>query len=245
MDDKENKKIDINEPENITREINLDELYDGVINNTVVIDPLTKDEVLLKEKKRNFKFIFIIIIVIALLLLYYLNNNIKKDVVIKEDKNKTTNNQIITTTKINNLRGTLNCTYQSKSDSDSQSVSFTANYENNKIIDSAFNYDVISLNESASDVVKNLIDQYEEFYINNASITGNNISFEKNDKGFTFNIKTDYSIFKFDNINVLDGKTVLYAKPIVDDTVDNLKSTYESKGFTCNIVESKEEVNNE
>ncbi len=238
----ENEKIIVNEPENITREINLDELYDGVINNTVVIDPLTKDEVLLKQKKSNFKIILVIIIIAILLLLYYVNNKMEKNLTIK-DNNKTTNNKVISTTKINNLKGSLNCTYSSKSDSDSQNVSFIANYENNKILDSTFDYVVISLSESASDVVKNLIEQYEEFYINNASVSGNNISFEKNDKGFTFDVKTDYSVSLFNSISIIEGKTVLYAKPIIDDTADNLKSTYENKGFTCNLVESKDDNN--
>ena len=57
MNEDENKKEKIidNEPENVTREINLDELYDGAINSTVVIDPITNDEVLLRQKKGNFK----------------------------------------------------------------------------------------------------------------------------------------------------------------------------------------------
>lgn len=40
------------EPNNITREINLDELYDGAVNNTVVIDPVTNDEVFLPSKTK-------------------------------------------------------------------------------------------------------------------------------------------------------------------------------------------------
>lgn len=40
----------IEDPENVTREINLDDLYDGAVNNTVVIDPITNNEILLADK---------------------------------------------------------------------------------------------------------------------------------------------------------------------------------------------------
>ena len=62
---------EIMEPENVTREINLDELYDGAINNTVVIDPITKDEILVETKKSNRKIIGILFAVFILLILYF------------------------------------------------------------------------------------------------------------------------------------------------------------------------------
>ena len=52
---------EIMEPENVTREINLDELYDGAINNTVVIDPITKDEILVETKKLCLYYLFYIL----------------------------------------------------------------------------------------------------------------------------------------------------------------------------------------
>ena len=76
MDDKENKKEENinntnndmkpdNEPYNVTREINLDELYDGAINNTVVIDPVTNDEVLMTSKKTNYTFIGVLLSILV------------------------------------------------------------------------------------------------------------------------------------------------------------------------------------
>ena len=63
------------EEDNITREINLDELYDGAINNTVIIDPVSKDEILELNKKSNKMLIIIILVTIILLVLYYVNSN--------------------------------------------------------------------------------------------------------------------------------------------------------------------------
>lgn len=238
MNEDENKKEKIidNEPENVTREINLDELYDGAINSTVVIDPITNDEVLLRQKKGNFKYIIIILIILIFLMLYYINNKMSIGITAQDKKDKTTSKKVVTTTTIKNMRGTLSCTYSSKSDTDNQTLTYTANYENNKIIDSNFDYVVVSSGENVSDVIKNLMDQYEEFYINNVSVTGNNVSFEKNDKGFTFTVKSDYSVLKFEDIKLVDGKTVLYVKPDSKDTVDSVKKAYINKGFTCNII---------
>lgn len=238
MNEEENKKEKIidNEPENVTREINLDELYDGAINSTVVIDPITNDEVLLRQKKGNFKYIIIILIILIFLMLYYINNKMSIGITAQDKKDKTTSKKVVTTTTIKNMRGTLSCTYSSKSDADNQTLTYTANYENNKIIDSNFDYVVVSSGENVSDVIRNLMDQYEEFYINNVSVTGNNVSFEKNDKGFTFTVKSDYSVLKFEDIKLVDGKTVLYVKPDSKDTVDSVKEAYINKGFTCNII---------
>lgn len=242
MNDEENKKDEIvdKEPESVTREINLDELYDGAINSTVVIDPITNDEVLLRQKKNNVKYFIVILLILIVLILYFINN--KMGILITaEDKKTTTTKKIITTTTIKNMKGILNCTYSSKSDTDNQTLKFTANYENNKIIDSIFDYAVVSSSDTVSDVIKNLMDQYEEFYINNASVTGNVVSFEKDNKGFTFNVKSDYSTLKFEDIKLNDGKTVLYVKPNNNDTVERIKEAYINKGFTCNILDQEGE----
>lgn len=237
MNDEKNKKDEIldKEPESVTREINLDELYDGAINSTVVIDPITNDEVLLRQKKSNVKYFIIILLILMFLILYFINN--KMGVLVTAEDKKTTTKKIITTTTVKNMKGVLNCTYSSKSDTDNQTLKFIANYENNKIIDSIFDYAVVTSSDTVSDVIKNLMDQYEEFYINNASVTGNVVSFEKNNKGFTFNVKSDYSTLKFEDIKLNDGKTVLYVKPNDNDTVDNIKEAYINKGFTCNILD--------
>ena len=51
----EDEKDNIDEdPGYVTREINLDDLYDGAVNNTVVIDPITNNEILMRSKKPNF-----------------------------------------------------------------------------------------------------------------------------------------------------------------------------------------------
>lgn len=223
------------EPEVVTREINLDDLYDGVVNNTVVIDPITNDELLIKNKKPNYTLLGILILVSVLLVLYYVNNKTEIGGTTKQVAPKTTK-EVKTTLPLEEKNGTLNCTYASKSDADTQTLTYVANYENEQITNSKFNYIVVSSTENLSAVVENLMGQYETFYINNVSVSGNNVTFEKNDKGFTFNSETNYSATNFDQIMIVNDQTVLYVKPAASDTIESLKEAYTSKGFTCTII---------
>ncbi len=227
------------EPEYVTREINLDDLYDGAINNTIVIDPVTNNEVLLSNKKPNYTLLGVIVAIVILLVLYYVNN--------KSDLGRTTKNvEPKTTTTMNvkkeeNENGTLTCTYSSKSDAESQSVTFVANYENSNITDTNFNYVVMSNIDNLSAVVEDLRTQYETFFINNASVNGNNVSYEKNDKGFTFNVETNYSKSDFNGLVMSEGQTILFVKPSTDDSVESLQKAYIDKGFNCSLTNSSKE----
>ena len=52
---------DVDNISDVTRKIDLNDLYDGAINNTVIIDPVTQDELLYKKKKPN-KFIILVLV---------------------------------------------------------------------------------------------------------------------------------------------------------------------------------------
>lgn len=220
--------------DDVTREINLDDLYDGAVNNTVVIDPVTNNEVLMSSKKPNYTLIGIIFAIVILLGLYYINNKTDLGGTTKEVESKTTK-QTVSTSKILN-KGALTCTYTSKSDAETQNITYVANYVDNKVINSNFNYVVVSNNDSSSAVIEDLTNQYETFFINNAAATSNNVSFDKNEKGFTFNVETNYEKDGYDNLVVSEGQTVLFVKPSASDTIDTLQKSYVSKGFTCNIT---------
>lgn len=227
------------EPEYVTREINLDDLYDGAINNTVVIDPITKDEVLMtKDRRPNYAIIGIIIAILALLILYWVNNKSDLGRTTKDVAPKTT-----TTTRedmIDNTKGTLTCSYESKSDAELQTVTYTANYEKNTVGKSEFNFVAQSLTDSESAIVSDLKTQYENFFINNAAVQGNRVTFDKNSKGFTFNVETNYKKQGFDGLILADNQTILFVKPQTNDTIDSLKDAYTDKGFKCSITNNEE-----
>lgn len=225
------------EPDNITREINLDELYDGAVNNTVVIDPVTNDEVFLPSKKPNYTSLGVVLAVIILLVLYYVNNKTDFGGTTKDVEPKTTSSSSVINSN-ENKTGTLTCTYNSKSDAETQTVTFVANYENNVLKNSNFNYVVVANLENTSAVIEDLKNQYENFYINNAAVIGSNTTFEKNDKGFTFNSETNYDSFDFDKLVVNEGQTILYVKPQKTDTYESLQEAYVSKGFNCTLSDN-------
>ena len=230
----DNTEVIDSETQNVTREINLDDLYDGSINNTIAMDPVANKELLIKNKKANHTIIGIVLAVLILLGLYYISNktNLLSDAGSVEPK-KTTS--IMPTKKVEDETGKLTCNYSLEGDSESQTVTYMANYSNGKIIDSEFNFVGVSNSDTLSASISDLINQYETFYINNASIKGNTITFNKDNKGFTFNAKTNYETAVFDSYKIEEGKTVLYALPTNEDTYKTLKKSYEDKGFTCTL----------
>lgn len=244
MDNNEEIKKDNSEiPEDLTREINLDDLYDGAINNTVVIDPVTNNELLLNEKKPNFALIGLLLAILVLLGLYYINNKTDLGASVKNVAPKTT---VTTTTafvnkteQVKKKNGKLVCKYSSHSDSDTQDATYTLNVTEDFISDSNFNYVVTSKSETTTAVVEDLTKQYENFYINNASLSGNSVMFEKTEKSFTFNVDTKYETAEFDKIIITEEQAVLYVKPTKEDTYEGLLNSYTNKGFTCNFVDNE------
>ena len=144
-------------------------------------------------------------------------------------------NEIISENKKEGKSGELTCNYLSKSDAESQTVTYNLRYENEKLLYSEFNYVVVSNLENTSEVVNDLINKYENFYINNSSNTANNITFEKNEKGFTFNVKTDYTKNNIE-LNEAGSETILYVSPSPSDTYLSLSDSYTNKGFTCSLT---------
>ena len=228
---------EIMEPENVTREINLDELYDGAINNTVVIDPITKDEILVETKKSNRKIIGILFAVFILLILYFVNNKLdvnKKNATVEPNTSTTP----VITTKKEVSKGILKCNYTSTSSSETQNATFEANYEDETLIDSTFNYTLMLIGDVSSDISESLKKEYEDLYINNVSVEGISTTFEKVDKGFAFSSKVTYKVTALDKITTQDGKTMLYVKPNSDDTLKGIQESYTNKGYSCSLLSS-------
>lgn len=228
----------------LTREINLDELYDGAVNNTVVIDPVTNNEVLLENKKPNYALVGAVFAILTLLVLYYVNNKTNLTNETPEVMpNTTTTEPIVSTTQKQKETGTLNCKYDLKSDSETSSVAYVLNYEEDLLVDSTFTYTMTSHTESSTATIDDLKNQYETLYINNASSLNNKFTFEKDDKGFTFNVITNYKNTDFSDVIIEEGKNILYVKPSKEDTYTSLKEKYEQHGFTCSLL-GKENSNN-
>lgn len=224
--------------DNVTREINLDDLYDGAINNTVMLDPITKDEVLIENKKSSYTIIGIVFAILVLLSLYYLYNKTNLGGTVKDvEPVTTTTEKVVVEEEKTTKTGTLSCSYTIKSDNESQVINYSANFIDDKISDSLFNYVVISNTElTETSVTQTLINEYERFYLENSNILGTNLIFEKNEKGFTFNLNLDYKNINVDSLTFPENETVYLVKPSSLDTYDIVKTAYENNGYTCSIV---------
>ena len=242
----EDKNIKKDEKD-VTKEINLDELYDGTVNNTVIIDPISNEEVLVTKKKSNKFLIIVSIFILMALVLYFIIHKTpfsKLNTDVKPDAEKTT------TINENNddKNGSLICTYNSNGDSQNETIKYVATFENDVVINSNFNYNVMSNNDTLTDSLKDLISQYETFYITNSKLDGVSSTFNKNDNGFTFDFNLNYSKTYFDSLIFEDDKLLLFVKPSKSDTKFSLKDAYEQKGYNCvitNITNNESDVSNE
>lgn len=226
-------------PEDLTREINLDDLYDGAVNNTVIIDPVTNDEVLFSSKKTNFTILGIAFAILALLAFYYINNKTRLGATTKDAVPETTTTTTEVVELVERKSGLLSCKFVSHGNLEVQTITYTADYYNDLLTRSTFNYAAVLTSEKESPLLTNLTGEYEEFYLNNASLSGSSVTFEKDDKGFTFNVNTNYETAEFDRIIVQDGKTLSFVKPNLNDRYDFMQEEYEKKGFTCTLTDIK------
>ena len=220
----------------VTRNINLDDLYDGAVNNTILLDPVTKDEVLMNNSKSNNNLILGVFLAIIILLgLYYVYN---KSDLFTSDKPVTSNSTTTVAVTTNNSdTGELICNYQSKSDNETEDATYTFNYQDSKITKSKFVYSVVILSDSKSVVEQDIEKQYEDLYTKNSSLRGFNVRFSKSSKGFSFYATTYYNYVNFEQITQEDNKAVLFIKPSKDDTIESIKTTYDKKGYSCTINE--------
>ncbi len=246
--DKENKdleKTDVIEEENdenklddiddVTRKIDLNDLYDGAVNNTVIIDPVTQNELLYKKRKPNITFIIILIAIIILLGIYYITN--------KSDFTRTdtdvASSKTTTTTKKSSNSGFINCKYNSKSDTETIDALYNFTYEEDKIVKRSFEYSLVNTSDVSSDVATNLEREYELLYTNNSTVKGFRTRFNKTSKGFTFSSNTTYNKVNFNDIKIEDNQTLLFIMPSLDDTALSVNNNYKKKGFTCTVTKEE------
>ena len=234
--DEENKKNDES-----TKEINLNDLYDGSVNSTVIMDPVTQNEVLIKEKKRYGIIIFIIILVIIVLGLYFVYFNtdlIKKDPEVKPNVTTTNGKKKVIEDQIN---GNLSCSYLNDTNNEKITSNIKFDITNSLVISSNFSLNVISKKESLSNEAKKMLDLYEKLYINNASVIGNESLFEKTDKSFSLTYKFDYDAFDFESFSIDDENINLIVKPSKDDSYESLSESYVQLGYSCTLTRSLNE----
>lgn len=221
--------------DDMTREINLDDLYDGAINNTMILDPVTKKEVIMENNKRNYTFISIIICVFILLILYYVT---AKSPLSKEEAKiepSTTKLPVVTSKNSSNLV----CNYNDKNESYSLTSSLEVNYENNEITYNKLSLNGLLISEIPTEDYNNIIIAYEELFTLNSGNEFNKLTFIKEDKSFTFTSELDFSKEYMSLINT-DKKYSFYKEYLEEDNINSIKDAYTNLGYTCLITEGKD-----
>ena len=223
-----------NQDDDLTREINLDDLYDGAINNTMILDPVTKNEVIMENNKRNYTFISIIICVFILLILYYFT---AKSPLSKEEAKvepSTTKTLVVTSKNSSNLV----CNYNDKNENYSLISSLEVNFENDKIIFNKLNLNGLLISELPTEEYNNIITAYEELFTLNSDNKFNKITFIKEDKSFTFTSELDFNEDYMSLVNT-DKKYSFYKEYVEEDDIHSIKDAYTNLGYTCLITEEK------
>ena len=235
------------EEKNETKEINLSELYDGKVNDTLVIDPVTKEETFLEPKKNNFILIILLVMIVSLGCYYVYNKTNLLASITELKQNTTTTYQVAITTStiptttnsiVDKKSGRLNCLYENKNDNETINSNIEINYEENLVSLTKFKLDVTS-NKTDLNTSTTLENDYQNFYIKNSSLYLDKINYTKNESSFSLLIDTDYSIIKFDDIVFEENKSYLYLKPVKDETYEDIKLKYETIGYICNYVISE------
>ena len=159
---------------------------------------------------------------------------------VKHEKVTTTKKvTTVTTTKSND---SMTCTYQHKDSIEDTNATFKVWYFNGSVDHSLLTYSIVSNESELSTTTTNLMSEYENFYIANEAVKGFKLTYDKDNKGFTFIMKTEYQKASFDDLKFNDGKTIMIIKPSKDDTLDVLKKAYEKLDYTCVINEESSKI---
>lgn len=228
-------KENITQDDDMTREINLDDLYDGAINNTMILDPVTKNEVIIENNKRNYTFISIIICVFILLILYYVTT--KSPLSNEEAKVEPSTTKVTVVTSKNSSN--LVCNYNDKNENYSLTSSLEVNFENDKIVYNKLNLNGLLISELPTEDYNNIITAYEELYTLNSDNLFNKLTFIKEDKSFTFTSELNFEQEYLALVNT-DKKYSFYKEYLEEDDIHTIKDAYTNLGYTCLITEGKD-----
>ena len=225
----------LNQEDDMTREINLDDLYDGAINNTMILDPVTKNEVIMENNKRNYTLISILVCALILLVLYYVIT--KSSLSNEEAKVEPSTTKVPVITSKNNSN--LVCNYNDKNENYSLTASLEVNFIEDKISYNKLSLNGLLISDIPTEDYNNIITAYEELFTLNSDNTFNKLSFIKEDKSFSFSSELNFDEEYLSLVNT-DKKYSFYKEYTQEDTINSIKDSYTDLGYTCLITEGKD-----
>lgn len=229
--DENNKKLE-------DTEVNLDELYDGKINQTVIIDPVSNNEVIIKDKKPHFPF-FALLGAIIVLLIFFTYKQVDYIAIFNKYKNQIFNSTTttVTTTK-GKVENTLTCTYTSLYNGININNTVDVKAEDNVITTNSQDYSYTLVNDANQLKYNEFISFFDAVYEKLNGITGVNIEYNKEAKIFSFKLDcfydiSDFTILKDIYTNELEYKTNLTM--VKTDTINSIREKYNAMGYTCSL----------
>lgn len=229
--DENNKKLE-------DTEVNLDELYDGKINQTVIIDPISNSEVIIKDKKPHFPF-FALLGAIIVLLIFFTYKKVDYIAIFNKYKNQIFNDTttIITTTK-SKVENTLTCTYTSLYNGININNNIEVKAEDNVITTNSQSYSYTLVNDTNQLKYNEFISFFDTVYEKLNGTTGVNIEYNKEAKIFTFKLDcfydiSDFTLLKDTYTNESEYKTNLTM--VKTDTINSIREKYNAMGYTCSL----------
>lgn len=229
--DENNKKLE-------DTEVNLDELYDGKINQTVIIDPVSNSEVIIKDKKPHFPF-FALLGALIVLLIFFTYKQVDYISIFNKYKNQLFNKTttIVTTTK-KKTESTLTCTYTSLYSGININNLVEVKAEDNAITTNSQDYSYTLSNDINQLKYNEFVLFFDTVYEKLNGITGVNIEYNKEAKIFTFKLDCFYDIADFTILKDLYTNEAEYKTNLTmvkTDTINSIRDKYNAMGYTCSL----------
>jgi hypothetical protein len=218
--------------------VNLDELYDGKINQTVIIDPVSNSEVIIKDKKPHFPF-FALLAALIVLLVYFTYNQVDYIGIITKYSNMLFDKKTTTaTTTKKKVETTLTCTYTALYSGINISNNIEVKAENSAITTNSQDYSYTLTNDTNQLKYNEFVTFFDSTYQKLNGITGINVEYNKETKMFTFKLDCFYDVADFTSLgdtytNEVEYKTNLTM--IKSDSMNVIKDEYTALGYTCSL----------
>lgn len=209
----ENTNVSTNVDENTNTNINIDDIYDGSLNQTVVIDPVTNSEILMKKKRfRSPIFGFLLaILVLSIFFTYTSGQDVKKiftdfyknmqDI---SDKIFQDDNVVVPEKEVNiNIEKKLECTLVNE---DYEGIKIEEYilvvYNDKEILTYEQNTNVFQTEDLGLDKYTSIVSGIEQHYSKFHNTTGYDLVFESVPEKNMSSIKNTiyYDVFNFEDL---------------------------------------------
>ncbi len=223
--------------------INVDEIYDGKLNQTIIIDPVSQKEVIVKNTRKPHIPFFSLILAILVLFIFFtykkidyieLINKYTNEILNKKDKEVTTKKA----TTIKSEIRTLSCTYQALYNGITINNTISIKETDDVITTNSHTYNYTLSDQTFINNYNTFLTYFDSIYEKLNNTRGLNVDYNKVTNGFSLKVVGFYDILDFGTTSATYENENEYKSSLTmikTDTIDSLKLKYETIGYTCNL----------